>query len=136
MDPVTISSLLAAAAGALGSEAVKDLYQATKQAIKDLFAKDENLLEALDDVEDKPQSKNRRKMLEEQLGKVEITQHQDILDGLVKLESFMVENKLYSPKTYIGRQSGSGSLVQGKKNIGVGKGGVAAKKIKKFANGK
>jgi len=47
MDPVTISSLLAAAAGALGSEAIKDLYEVTKQRIKDLFGQDENLLQAL-----------------------------------------------------------------------------------------
>ena len=46
MDSVTISSLLAAAVGALGSEAVKDLYEAAKQRIKDLFGQDEDLLEA------------------------------------------------------------------------------------------
>jgi hypothetical protein len=60
MDPVTISSLLAAAAGALGSEAVKDLHEAAKQGIKYLFGEEADLLEALDDVEEKPQSKNRR----------------------------------------------------------------------------
>ena len=60
MDPVTIISLLAAAAGALGSEAVKDLHEAAKQGIKDLFGEEADLLEALDDVEEKPQSKNRR----------------------------------------------------------------------------
>ena len=34
MDPITISGILAAAAGALGSEAVKDAYNSVKSAIK------------------------------------------------------------------------------------------------------
>ncbi len=71
MDSVTISSLLAAAAGALGSEGVKDLYAAAIQRIKDLVGQDEDLLEALELVEEKPQSSLRQKTLKEQLGLAE-----------------------------------------------------------------
>ena len=84
----------------------------TKQAIKDLFGQDEDLLEALDDVEGRPQSNNRRKMLEEQLEKVEVAQNQVIYDHLTKLEALLIERGLYSPTTYTGTQSGSGALAQ------------------------
>ncbi len=133
MDPmtITIGGILAAAAGALGSEVVKDLYQVTKQAITDLFAEEEDLFEALEDVEGKPQSNNRRKMLEEQLEKVHLSQNQEMVEHLVKLEALLINQKLYAPTKQTGTLQGSGALIQGKKNIGAGKGGVAAKKIKK-----
>jgi hypothetical protein len=105
MDPVTISSLLAAAAGALGSEAVKDLYEAAKQRIKDLFGQDEDLLEALEDVEAKPQSKVRRETLEKKLGKTPVAQNQDILDHLAKLEALLIEKGVYSSAHHSGTQS-------------------------------
>ena len=112
MDPVTISSLLAAAAGALGNEAVKDLYEAAKQTIKGLFGQDKDLLEALELVEAKPESSLLKKTLKEQLEKTHISQNQEILDHLTKLEALLIERGLYSPTTYTGTQSGSGALAQ------------------------
>jgi hypothetical protein len=125
MDPVTISSLLAAAAGALGSEAVKDLYEAAKQRIKDLFGQDEDLLEALEDVEAKPQSKVRRETLEKKLGKTPVAQNQDILDHLAKLEALLIEKGVYSSAHHSGTQSGSGGLAQGQGAVAAGERGVA-----------
>jgi hypothetical protein len=125
MDPVTISSLLAAAAGALGSEAVKDLYAAAKQRIKDLFGQDEDLLEALELLEAKPESSLRKKTLKEQLEKTHISQNQEILDLLAKLEALLVEKRLYSPTTYIGMQSGSGAQAQGQGATAASEGSVA-----------
>ena len=113
MDPVTISSLLAAAASALGSEAVKDLYEAAKQRIKYLFGQDEDLLEALEDVEAKPGSGLKQRTLQGQLEKYDLSQSQELLEILTKLEVFLVERGLYSPTTYIGTQSGSGVQAQG-----------------------
>lgn len=131
MDPVTISSLLAAAAGALGSEAVKDLYEAAKQRIKDVFGQEEDLLEALEDVEAKPQSGLKQKTLQGQLENVDISQNQELLEILAKLEPLLRKKGLYSSTTYSGTQRGSGGMAQGKKNLVAGKGGVVGKKIKK-----
>jgi formylglycine-generating enzyme required for sulfatase activity len=125
MDPVTISSLLAAAAGALGSEAVKDLYEAAKQAIKGLFGQDEDLLEALELVEAKPESSLRKKTLKEQLENTHISQNQEIHDHFTKLEALLVERGLYSLTTNIGTQSGSGALAQGQGAVAAGERGVA-----------
>ena len=80
MDPVTISSLLAAAAGALGSEAVKDLYEAAKQAIKDLFGQDEDLLEAFQTRYEEV----RRLCRSRGIGFVPISTHEDISTQLTK----------------------------------------------------
>lgn len=62
MDPLTISSLLAVAAGALGSEAVKDLYETTKQ-----------------------------RTLQRQLEKYDLSQNQKLLEHLTKLEALLSE---------------------------------------------
>ncbi|MDT3778279.1 SUMF1/EgtB/PvdO family nonheme iron enzyme [Nitrospira sp. MA-1] len=125
MDPVTISSLLAAAAGALGGEAVKDAYKVTKQAIKDLFGQDEDLLEALDDVEAKPQSRLKQETLQGQIEKHDFSQNRELLQHLAELERLLIQKELYVSTTYSATQSGSGGLAQGPGAIAAGAGGVA-----------
>jgi dienelactone hydrolase len=117
--------LLAAAAGSLGSEAVKDVYNVTKQAIKDLFGKEEDLLEALDDVEVKPQSNVRRETLEKKLEKVKFSQNREILEHLARLETLLIQEGLFAFTTYSGTQSGSGGLAQGPGAVAAGKKGLA-----------
>lgn len=125
MYPVTISSLLAAAAGALGSEAVKDLYEAAKQRIKDVCGQEEDLLEALEDVEAKPQSGLKQKTLQGQIEISNLAKTPEVIEHLEKLEVLLIQEGLYAPTSYAGTQSGPGSLVQGQRNVVAGKGGAA-----------
>lgn len=125
MEPFSISMLLAAAAGALGIEAVKDVYQVTKQAIKNLFGKEEDLLEALEDVEEKPQSSRRQKSLSEELDKAQVSISPEILEHLARLETLLIKKGLYISTAYSAMQSGSGGLAQGQGAVAAGKGGAA-----------
>jgi formylglycine-generating enzyme required for sulfatase activity len=130
MDPVTISSLLAAAAGALGSEAVKDLYEAAKQRIKEGFGQEEDLIEALDDVEAKPGSGLKQRTLQGQFEKYDLSQSQDLLEILTKLETLLSDKGLYSSTVYSGTHSGSGGMGQGYKPVVTGEKGFAAQEHK------
>ncbi|MGD9849663.1 MAG: hypothetical protein AB7T38_00215 [Nitrospirales bacterium] len=111
MDPATIISLLAAAAGALGTEAIKDLYEAVKHRIKKLFAQDEHLLEALEDFEAKPQSGLKRKTLQEQIERTNLAKAPEVIEHLAKLEARLI----HLGESQTAALEGSGLVVQGKK---------------------
>ncbi len=130
MDPITISSLLAAAAGALGSEAIKDLYQAIKNRIKAIVGEDQDVIEALEDVEEKPQSKVRRETLEKQLAVVAESDDKEIHDRLQQLAAVLKREGSLTSTSFFATQSGPGGLAQGYKPVASGAGGVAAQNIR------
>jgi hypothetical protein len=81
MDPITAAIIAAAAAGVasgtgeVGQQAVHDAYNGLKALLKQKFGAASDLAEAVDKVEQKPDSEGRRAMLQEEV--VTAQAHQD-----------------------------------------------------------
>jgi hypothetical protein len=120
MDPVTII-VTALAAGAVdafkpaATEAVKDAYGKLKSMLINKFGRDSDVGEAVQKVEDKPDSEGRKALLEE-----ELTAVQDKLDVEPKLAQ-----ELLKLTSYHANLTGDGTIVQGQGNIVAGSGGVS-----------
>ncbi|GJL62690.1 MAG: hypothetical protein NPIRA04_13440 [Nitrospirales bacterium] len=129
MDPITIGSILATAAGALGSEAIKDLYQAIKNRIKDIVGENDDVMEALEIVEVNPKSKVGPRTLKEGLEAIDVAQDKELVKQLGRLEAILKREGFLTLTSYLATQSGSGGLAQGDNPIASGAGGVAAQTI-------
>ena len=120
MDPVTIvvTALVAGAVDALkptATEAVKDAYGKLKSTLIKKFGRDSDVGQAVQKVEDKPDSEARKRVLEEELTAVE-----DKLDVEPKLAKELLKLTSYNANLI-----GDGTIVQGQGNIVAGSGGVA-----------
>jgi hypothetical protein len=120
MDPVTII-VTALAAGAVdafkpaATEAVKDAYGKLKSTLINKFGRDSDVGQAVQKVEERPESEGRKALLEE-----ELTAVKEKLDVEPKLAQ-----ELLKLTSYHANLTGDGTIVQGQGNIVAGSGGVA-----------
>jgi len=83
MDPITISIIAAIAAGVIQG-GVADAYNGLKQLIKRKSAK-QDMLEAIEKLEKKPQSKARQMELQEQVEECKLDKDTEIVEAAKKL---------------------------------------------------
>lgn len=77
MDPIT-TAIIAALAN-LSQDAIKDSYQALKGACKKKFGETSDLVEAVEKLEKKPDSKGRKGTLQEEIQAVNAHQDPEII---------------------------------------------------------
>jgi hypothetical protein len=77
MDPITLA--ITAALANLSQNVIKDAYVAFKAALQDKFGVKSELVEAVDKLEEKPESKARQAMLEEEVASSKADQDPDLL---------------------------------------------------------
>lgn len=65
MDPITLA--ITTALGNLGQSVIKDAYDALKAALQKKFGADSDLVDAVDKFEQKPESKARETLLQEEV---------------------------------------------------------------------
>lgn len=65
MDPITLA--ITTALGNLGQTVIKDAYDALKEALQQKFGIDSELVQAVDKLEQKPDSKGRQAVLQEEV---------------------------------------------------------------------
>ena len=92
MDPITTAILVAL--GALGENVIKDAYNALKAAIAHKCGVDSSVIEAIENLEKKPESTGRKETLKEEIESAAIDKDakiiklaQSLLDELRKLDT-------------------------------------------------
>ena len=79
MDPITLA--IATALGNLGQTVIKDAYDALKAALKQKFGVDSDLVDAVDKLEQKPDSNARQAVLQEEVEVSKATQNTEIIQA-------------------------------------------------------
>jgi len=130
MEPVTATIVAALVAGAVAAtkdvavEAVKDAYTSLKSLIVGKFGHKKDLTEALQKVEQDPQSQGRQIMLEEELTKARAGQDADVIARARELLELLQEHGEKPATTYHEVRS-SGAVAQGPGAVAAGERGVA-----------
>ena len=92
MDPITTAIL--AAIAAVSNNAIKDSYSALKALLKKKFGEESDLVEAVNKLEAKPESKGRKATLQEELEAVKANDDPEI----VKLAQNLIEELKEHPE--------------------------------------
>jgi hypothetical protein len=111
-----IYSAIIAALGKLGEHTIKDGYEALKALIKRKFGHNKDLNEAIQKIEDKPDSLGHRETLKEEIATSNVDQDEEI----VKAAAALMEKLKALP----GGQQIIQQTVTGDKNIFSGTGNV------------
>lgn len=80
MEPITSAIVAALASGisSVASDAVKDAYTALKNKLQSTLSKESEAMEALQNLESRPDSKGRQEVLNEELLNCNIAQTADV----------------------------------------------------------
>jgi hypothetical protein len=76
VDPITLA--ITTALANLGQEVVKDAYHALKAALQHKFGVNSELVEAVDKLEERPDSKARQAVLQEEVASVKADQDPEL----------------------------------------------------------
>ena len=116
MDPITLA--ITTALGNLGQAVIKDAYDALKGALQLKFGADNDLIEAVDKLEQKPDSKARQAVLQEEVEMLKAAQDLE----LVQLAEILFEklNKVSGAQVDILQDVD----IKGNRNIVTGQGDV------------
>ena len=131
MDPLTIivSAVVAGAAAAatdVVSDAIKDGYAGLKALIQRKYQDKEDVRDALEGVEKKPESGGRQQTLKEELEAVEVHQDSEVLEEAQKLLDLLKEHGVETGITYQAEVHGSGAIAQDH-SVAAGEGGIAVR---------
>jgi hypothetical protein len=77
MDPISLA--ISAALANLSQEVIKDAYNALKAALQSKFGVDSEIVEAVDKLEEKPDSKARQAVLQEEVSSAKADQDPELL---------------------------------------------------------
>lgn len=130
MDPVTliVAALAAGAAAAakdVGGEAVKSAYSGLKALITKKFGARADVVTAVASIEQKPDSGNRRGVLQEELEAAGAGKDEELLEQVQALLALLEKNGAQTGVSYIATNTGSGAIAQGKGATAAGQGGIA-----------
>ena len=116
MDPITLA--ITTALGNLGQTVIRDAYDALKEALQHKFGADSDLVEAVDKLEQKPDSNARQAVLQEEIETSQANQDSE----LVMLAKSLVEklNDLPGGQVEILQEVD----IKGNRNIVTGQGNV------------
>lgn len=93
MDPITLAIIAAISAGvtggvtSVGKEAIVDAYHGIKNFLKARFGNDSDVVQAIDKLETKPDSKGQRQVVEEEV--LAVKAHEDPV--ILKAAQEMIE---------------------------------------------
>lgn len=116
MDPVTLA--IVTALGNLAQVAIQDSYTAFKAALQKKYGVKSELLEAVDKLEQKPDSKARQSVLQEEVANVKVDQDTELL----KIANDLLEKLKELPGAKISISQDVN--IRGDRNIVTGQGDV------------
>jgi len=116
MDPITLA--ITTALGNLGQTVIKDAYDALKVALQKKFGVDSDLVEAVDNLEQKPDSNARQAVLQEEIEESKVAQDAEI----IQIAEALIENLKDLPGTQV--EILQEVNIKGNRNIVTGQGDV------------
>jgi len=130
MDPITIIATAvvagaAAAAEGVAAQAGKDAYAGLKALIVRRFGDRADVEGAVKGIEQKPESRARKEVLEEELEQAEAGQDAEVVEQAEGLLKLLKEQGRIPAATYQAVLKGSGAIAQGPGAVAAGERGVA-----------
>ena len=130
MDPATVvvTALVAGAVAAakdVAAQAVKDGYAALKGLVVRKFGSKPDVADAVQKVEQKPDSKGRQETLKEGLTAAGADKDEELLKQAQALLDLLKQHDPATLATYSATLTGSGAIAQGTGAVAAGAGGVA-----------
>ena len=116
MDPITLA--ITTALGNLGQTVIKDAYDTLKGALQQKFGADSDLVEAVDKLEQKPDSNARQAVLQEEVESSKAAQSTE----LIRLAESLVEKLNNLPEGQVDILQDVD--IKGNRNIVTGQGNV------------
>ncbi len=119
VEQITTAIIAALVSGinSIGGEAVKDAYSALKNKLVDVFSSDNNnnAVDALEKLEEKPESTARQELLKEEFEEVNLEQQPEHQEDLLQLVNALLQKM---DETDVGRTALSKYNIQAQK-IGI-----------------
>jgi len=130
MDPVTLivaalATGAAAAAQDAATDVVKNGYNGLKSLIARKFGSKPDVINAVMQVEKKPDSENRQGVLKEELQAAGADQDDELLQQVKSFLELLEKSGLQTGVTYTATNTGSGAIAQGQGAVAAGQGGIA-----------
>ena len=119
MEPVTTTIVAALAAGAVAAakdvaaDAIKSAYDGLKSLIVKKFGDKEDVKDALENMEKKPESKGRQQTLEEEVDAAKIGEDREIVKMARELLALLEEHGEKPSESYHAELHGDGAIAQG-----------------------
>ena len=120
MDPITLA--ITTALANLSQDVVRGAYAALKGKLRDKFGAESQLVEAVNKLEEKPESKARRAVLQEEVASSEASQDTDLL----QLANVLIEELKKLPEANV--NINQEVKIRGDQNIVTGQGDVSLNK--------
>ncbi len=130
MDPITLivtalATGAAAAATDIATDVVKSGYARLKALIARKFADKPDVVNAVAQVEQKPNSESRKGMLKEELEAAGASEDDELIQQVKSFLDLLEKNGFSTGVTYTAANIGSGAIAQGQGAVAAGTGGVA-----------
>ncbi len=123
MSDIITSALIGGALRKVGEQVMQDAYAGLKALLLRKFGKDSALLKSVQELEQNPDSKARKAVVEEEVAKSKAHQDEELLAAAGKLLELL---KAVQPQeAYHAVQTGSGAVAQGPGAVAAGAGGIA-----------
>lgn len=141
MDPISAALIAALATGVakgvteVGTKLIPDAYHALKRALQEKFGVDSNVVEAVDSLEKKSDSKGRAETLQEEIKAAGADQDPELLRLAEALQQAVKESG--TGTSYQATLSGTGALAQGEGASAVaatGEGSIAIGQVGRDVN--
>jgi len=130
MDPINtiVAAIVAGSVVAtkdVATQAVKDGYATLKTLLVRKFGETSDVADALEKVENRPDSEARQALLKEELESTDANQDVELVQRAQALLDLLKESGLASGPSYQATLTGSGAIAQGKGAVAAGERGVA-----------
>ena len=130
MDPINtiVAAVVAGSVAAtkdVATQAVKDGYAALKALLVGKFGEKSDVADALEKVENRPDSEARQALLKEELESADASQDVELVQGAQAFLTLLKESGLAPGPSYQATLTGSGAIAQGEGAVAAGERGVA-----------
>ena len=114
MDPITLAivTALATGAGKVGEQALTDAYNALKYLIEKKFGTSSDVIKAVEGVEKRPDSENRKGVLQEEIHLANAHQDSDLLATAETLLTLMNKAQMRPTKSTVIKQKAGDNAMQ------------------------
>ena len=114
MDPITLAIVTAIATGVgkVGEQAVTDAYHALKKSLEKKFGTSSDVIKAVEGIEKRPSSENRKGVLQEEIQSANAHQDSDLVVTAEALLTLLNKTQIRSTKSTVITQKAGNNATQ------------------------